>query len=312
LGGLYIDTKYVEAVGDKKMNFEPENLAEYIGHDDPNNPLFYVDEWESDSPQCLMLDGAPGLGKTTAAYLIGKYLELDIVEYNASDERGIDFIRNQLKSASKTATLWNGGRLILLDEADGLTKPAQDSLKRIMEKSNCWWILTCNDNSKIIPAIKSRCVIFSFKPYSVKQISAYQALLLSKTGVASTESPAVLHSQFNGDLRAIGKHILSKKKLELSQSSIDEITLHIAAGDWTNTHKTMLGMIRAGASLHYLMREIQNYVKSVGLTSERLYTFYVVWGDFVIRMNQWPFDEESFVDYFIASLYNADTKNKEE
>ena len=166
------------------MNFEPENLAEYIGHDDPNNPLFYVDEWESDSPQCLMLDGAPGLGKTTAAYLIGKYLELDIVEY--------------------------------------------------------------------------------------------------------------------------------KKKLELSQSSIDEITLHIAAGDWTNTHKTMLGMIRAGASLHYLMREIQNYVKSVGLTSERLYTFYVVWGDFVIRMNQWPFDEESFVDYFIASLYNADTKNKEE
>ena len=81
LGGLYIDGKYVEAVGDKKMNFEPENLAEYIGHDDPNNPLFYVDEWESDSPQCLMLDGAPGLGKTTAAYLIGKYLELDIVEY---------------------------------------------------------------------------------------------------------------------------------------------------------------------------------------------------------------------------------------
>ncbi len=307
-----MNAEYVETVEAKKMKFEPENLEEYIGHDDPNNPLFYLDEWDSDSPQCLLFHGDAGLGKTTAAYILAKQLNLDIVEYNASDERGIEFIRNKLKTVSNAAPLWNGGRLILLDEADGLTKSAQDSLKRIMEKSNCWWVLTCNDKSKIISPIVSRCVAFPFKRYNQKQIRAYVNVLFSKTGVMSRDSPAVLQSQFGGDLRAIGKHILSGKEVGdfQDQTSLDKVALSLAAGDWNTTHKTMLELIRSGASLHYLMKEIHNYVKSVGLPSERLYTFYVVWGDFVLRMNQWPLDEESFVDYFIASLYDIDNKKQ--
>ena len=66
------------------MIFEPQNQNQFIGNDNPTNPLFYLDEWESDSPQRLLFSGAPGVGKTTAAYLIAKHLDLDVIEFNAS------------------------------------------------------------------------------------------------------------------------------------------------------------------------------------------------------------------------------------
>ena len=295
------------------MEFLPTKPNQFIGQNEAHMPLFYLDEWERDSPQCLLFGGAPGLGKTTAAYIIGEHLGLEVIEYNASDERGIDFIRNKLKAVANATQLWDGGRLILLDEADGLTKPAQDSLKRIMEKSNCWWILTCNDRSKIIDAIKSRCVQFEFRPYSVKHVRAYLELLLLEHGLVAQDSPDALHSHFGGDLRAIQNHVRSGKKLAEVQTNLDSLALDVAAGDWESVHRTMLTLLNEGASLHYLMRAIHGHVKSVGMTSEQLYTFFAVWGDFVLKMNQWDIGSESFVDYFIATLYTEDkNKNKED
>ena len=274
--------------------------------------LFYLDEWNADSPQCLLFNGKPGLGKTTAAYIIGNYLGLDIVEYNASDERGIDFVRSKLKETAYASSIWDGGRLILLDEADGLTKQAQDSLKRIMERSTCWWILTCNDHSKIIPAIKSRCVSFNFKPYSVKQVRAYLQLLMKEEGVMAQDSAEALHSRFGGDLRAIGIHIASGKTLNDDQTNFDSLALSFAGGDWEDAHKTMTQMIRDGGNLHYVMSRIHEHVKSVGMSSQSLYAFFAVWGDFVLRMHEWSLSDESFVDYFIATLYTEDTNKKED
>lgn len=296
------------------MKLKCRTLSEFIGANEPHMPLFYLDEWDADSPQCLLLHGAPGLGKTSAAYIIAEYLGLQVIEYNASDERGIEFIRNKLKQVAQATNLWDGGRLILLDEADGLTKPAQDSLKRIMEKSNCWWILTCNDQSKIIPAIKSRCVSFQFRPYEVKHVRAYVEHLIVRQGISPTVSAEALHSQFGGDLRAIGNHLLSGLELfPEEQDKLDSLALDLAAGDWESAHRTMLNMVREGHSLHYIMRRIHEYVKSVGMTSEQLYTFFSVWGDFVLKMNQWDLGSESFVDYFIATLHTKNqNKNKED
>ena len=290
---------------------KPRNLSEYIGANDPANPLFYLDEWESDSPQCLLFYGQPGLGKTTAAYLIAQQLNLDLVELNASDERGIDAVRTKIKEMAFSSSLWTA-RLILLDECEGMTKPAQEALKRMMEKSNCWWILTCNDPSAVIPALKSRCVQFQFKPYTVEQVRAYLQLLVSTHGVISTDSADALHSYFSGDLRAIGNHIMSGAKLDDSQTDLDSLTLDIAAGDWESTHRAMLEMVRNGASLHMVMRKIHEHVKTIGLETEQLYTFFAVWGNFVLRMHAWPLGTESFVDYFVATLHREDTNQKEE
>jgi DNA polymerase III delta prime subunit len=289
------------------MRFEPRNQNQFIGNDNPNSPLFYLDEWQSDSPQRLLFSGAPGLGKTTAAYLIAKHLNLDVVEFNASDERGIDAVRNKIREVAYSSSLWSA-RLILLDEFEGMTKPAQEALKRMMEKSNCWWILTCNDDSSIIPAIKSRCVQFQFAPYTEEEVRAYAQLLVKEVGLISQDSPAVLHSHFGGDLRAIQNHIASGATLGEIQTNFDSLALDIAGGEWTEAHKTMLSLCAEGVSIHQLMRRLHEHVKSVGLSSERLYTFLCVWGDFVLRMHQWPLGVESFIDYFVATLHNQETK----
>ena len=290
---------------------KPRTIAEFIGHNDPNNPLFYLDEWESDSPQCLLFSGNPGLGKTTAAYLIANELDLDLIEMNASDDRGIDAVRNKIKEIALSSSLWSR-RLILLDEFEGMTKPAQEALKRMMEKSQCWWILTCNDDGGVIPAIKSRCVQFRFKPYNQNQVRAYAELLLSTQGLSSEDSPDALHSHYGGDLRAIGNHIMSGRKLSDSQTNFDSLALDVAAGDWESTHRTMLEMVREGVSLHMVMRKIHEHVKSVGMTSQSLYAFFAVWGNFVLRMHRWPLNDESFIDYFIGTLCTEDTQKMEE
>ena len=289
---------------------KPRTIAEFIGHNDPNNPLFYLDEWESDSPQCLLFSGNPGLGKTTAAYLIANELDLDLIEMNASDDRGIDAVRNKIKEIALSSSLWSR-RLILLDEFEGMTKPAQEALKRMMEKSQCWWILTCNDDGGVIPAIKSRCVQFRFKPYNQNQVRAYAELLLSTQGLSSEDSPDALHSHYGGDLRAIGNHIMSGRKLSDSQTNFDSLALDIAAGDWESTHRTMLEMVREGVSLHMVMRKIHEHVKSVGMTSQSLYAFFAVWGNFVLRMHRWPLNDESFIEYFIGTLCTEDTQKME-
>jgi len=290
------------------MKFEPKTPNEFIGNDDPNLPLFYLDEWDSDSPQCLLFSGQPGLGKTTAAYIIGRHFNLDIVELNASDDRGIDAVRNKIKGIAMSSSLWNA-RLILLDEFEGMTKPAQEALKRMMEKSNCWWILTCNDASAVIPAIKSRCVHFKFKPYTTKQVRAYARNLHGSTGKITSDDLDDLTAYYGGDLRAIGNHILSGHHLSEDQSTFDEMIMDLAAGEWAAVANQMKYILSTGSSVHSLMFRMHKNVKTVGLSTERLYTFFVVWGNFVLRMHQWPLGDESFIDYFVASLHDKENKN---
>lgn len=120
----------------------------------------------------LLFAGVPGTGKTTTALVIAKELygkanlQGNFLELNASDERGIDVIRNQIKEFAKMQSLSQVPyKIIVLDEADSLTKEAQQALRRTMEKysATCRFILACNELSKLIDPIQSRCVIFKFK-----------------------------------------------------------------------------------------------------------------------------------------------------
>ena len=120
----------------------------------------------------LLLSGLRGTGKTTGAIIVGKKLFGDtfsdnFTELNASDARGIDVVRGRISNIA--ATLPEGNhkfRIIFLDEADALTRDAQNSLKRTMEVNtdNCRFILSCNNRSKLIPEIQSRCTIYKFGP----------------------------------------------------------------------------------------------------------------------------------------------------
>ena len=150
--------------------YRPLKLADIVGQDEIIERLAsYVRS--GDLPH-LLFTGSAGVGKTTAAVALAREFfkeawHLNFRELNASDERGIDVVRNQIKQFARTAPL--GGaefKILFLDEADALTSDAQAALRRTMENyaRSCRFILSCNYSSKIIDPIQSRCAIYRFRP----------------------------------------------------------------------------------------------------------------------------------------------------
>ncbi len=127
----------------------------------------------------LLFAGPAGTGKTSLAIVIaknffGKEWRTIFLELNASDERGINVIRERVKNFARTGTIRDVPfKIIYLDESDALTKEAQQALRRTMENytKTCRFILACNYSSKIIEPIQSRCAVFRFKHLDKKQIS---------------------------------------------------------------------------------------------------------------------------------------------
>ena len=163
--------------------YRPQTLGEIIGQDHfVKRVKAFIN---SKSLPHLLFAGAPGTGKTTTALVVARELygengmKGNFLELNASDDRGIDVIRNQIKEFAKLKSLTDVPyKIICLDEADSLTKDAQQALRRTMEKysSSCRFILSCNELAKILDPIQSRCVIFRFKRLDGKSLN----ILLSK------------------------------------------------------------------------------------------------------------------------------------
>ena len=147
---------------------------------------FIIDE----SMPHLIFAGPAGIGKTTSALamvrdLYGKKMSLNntYLELNASDARGIDVIRTYIKDFAKARPPIDiPFKILILDEADNMTAPAQQALRRTMEKytKNCRMILICNYSNKIIPPIQSRCVVFRFSPLNKHDIKSRIKLIASK------------------------------------------------------------------------------------------------------------------------------------
>ncbi|HLC32087.1 MAG TPA: replication factor C small subunit [Candidatus Nanoarchaeia archaeon] len=127
----------------------------------------------------FLFAGPAGIGKSTLALIIVKELfgerwRENYLELNASDERGIDVVRQKVKDFARTRAIENVPfKVIFLDEADALTQEAQQALRRTMENyaATCRFIMSCNYSSKIIDPIQSRCVVFRFKLLEKKDIS---------------------------------------------------------------------------------------------------------------------------------------------
>ena len=184
----------------------------------------------------LMFSGSAGVGKTTTALclareILGEYWKDYTLELNASDERGINMVRDRVKKFARFLGLDTKipFKLIILDEADEMTSDAQTALRRIIEDTAkyCRFILIANNISKIIEPLQSRCAIFKFTRISEKEVVSYLEEICKKEKIKFDEKGLkTIYSYSEGDMR----HSINILQATASIGIVNESNVKISAG----------------------------------------------------------------------------------
>ncbi len=181
----------------------------------------------------LMFTGPAGVGKTTTAIalakaMLGEYWKQNFLELNASDARGIETVRKDIKSFCRLKAVGSPFRIIFLDEVDNMTKDAQHALRREMEMytKTSSFILSCNYSSKIIDPIQSRCAIFRFAPIKGHQVIERLEIIAKAENV--NYAPGTLESIVyfaEGDMRRAVNILQSTASMgeEITEETVHEV-----------------------------------------------------------------------------------------
>jgi len=259
--------------------YRPKVFDEIIGQD------YFVKRIkafiESKNLPHLLFAGSPGTGKTTTALVVARELygengiKGNFLELNASDDRGIDVIRTHIKEFAKLKSLTNiPYKIICLDEADSLTKEAQQALRRTMEKysASCRFILACNEISKLIDPIQSRCVIFKFKPLGeVALLQLIERISKEEKIKVDDEAKKLLIEVSQGDLRKLVNTMQAASSIDnkitvklvneildfVNPKDIEEMINFSVQGDFFKAREIMIKLrVQKGLSGLEILKEI--------------------------------------------------------
>ena len=270
--------------------YRPKKLVDVIGQKGIVERLSAYSRTRS-MPHMLFA-GPAGSGKTTCAIalargLYGEQWRDNLIELNASDERGIDIVRGKIKDFARAASIGIADfKIIFLDEADSLTSDAQAALRRTMERytQTCRFILSCNYSSKIIEPIQSRCAVFRFRPLTDNDVKAYLKRIAIAEKVEVTEDGlSAITSIVVGDLRkatnvlqvaaSLGKKVDQDVVFESTEnirpSEIQELLTTALGGNFTAARSRLDDLIaRHGLSGEDIVAGIHRAVFELPVSEE--------------------------------------------
>lgn len=290
--------------------YRPQTFDEIVGNDEKIRQI--RSEVESGNMNHMFFYGPPGTGKTTTANVIAREIHGEtssnlFKEFNASDERGIDVIRDKVKTFAGRKTLSDGFKIVFLDEGDSLTKDAQQSLRRIMEQysESCRFIITGNDEGGVIPAIKSRCSDYEFSPIDDESAEKRLLHIADTEGFdVDTEKIKQLVQIYSGDLRSmIGK-------LQ-GIANGDDVTL-----DTGENYKKLFSLIRQKNFMGAIkiaseenLKRLHGYLMSEGSIPDRVKAdISIAYAKYMWRMRRSP-DKQIQVNALVAELIKEVNKH---
>lgn len=270
--------------------FRPENFEQVVGQEEVIKRVKNLTN--SLNIPHLLFTGPAGTGKSSLAIIVGKELfgsnwKENYLELNASDERGIDVVRQKVKDFARTRSIGKVPfKIIFLDEADALTKEAQQALRRTMENftSNCRFILSCNYSSKIIDPIQSRCAVFRFKLLEKKDIEKIiQRISEAEKLEVAPEAIQSLYEASEGDCRRVINLLQATASISVKitydliktvvasakPSDIKVVLDYAISGDFINSREKLLDIIlKESISGHDIIKSIQKEIWNLKIEPE--------------------------------------------